>query len=227
MKFFKEYRIILKNIYSNSRIKNKEKAIERNREFFRSVSRDILDKVLSNTDLSKGITPLKNEILEEIRKYSKEKFGSYNRGYTKRNYKYWLQRGFSEKCSYYLSKKRKLETPIHAKSPFDYKTWMEKGYSEEEAKYKANSIRPIKKEYWLEQGYSEEESIEKAKEVKNKNNNNGKRGKYFFNENTIEYWTMRGYTKKESEKKTKRKTINFFIRKMHSKIWRRRRKKSF
>jgi hypothetical protein len=213
MKFFKEYRIIIKNIYNNIKIKNKEKAIERNREFFRSVSRDILDKVLSNTDLTKGITPLKNEILEEIRKYSREKFGSYNGNYNKRHYKYWIQRGFSEKCSYYLSKKRKLENPIHVKSPFDYKTWMEKGYSEEEAKYKANSIRPIKKEYWLERGYSEEEAIEKAKEVKNKNNNNGKKKKYPFESNTLEYWTMRGYSKKEAVEKVKERQSTFSLEK--------------
>ena len=46
---------------------------------------------------------------------------------------------------------------------------MNKGMTEEEADYKRNSIRPIRKEYWMERGYSEEDAEKKAKECKRSN----------------------------------------------------------
>jgi hypothetical protein len=82
---------------------------------------------------------------------------------------YWISRGWPG-----------IPAPVKNKnknkgrlSPFNYLHWIEKGYSEEEAKYKANSLRPIKKEYWIEKGYSEEESVNLAIETKQNNNLKG------------------------------------------------------
>ncbi len=73
---------------------------------------------------------------------------------------------------------------------------MEKGYTIEEADYKRNSYRPIRKEYWLEKGFSEYEAINKAKESKEANNKKGankaaNRKKEDFRNSSIrciEYW---------------------------------------
>lgn len=96
-------------------------------------------------------------------------------------------------------------------SPFSIDFWINKGYSPEEAEYKRNSIRPIRKEYWLEKGYTETAAIAKADETKTLNNkkgakNSANRPKDKIYESSIrrpEYWIKRGLTEDEAKEKVK------------------------
>lgn len=117
---------------------------------------------------------------------------------------YWIIRGHSDEII-----DKKVSENIKY-SPFDYKYWMEKeSLNEYDAKYKANSIRPIKKEYWLEKGYTESESLKLAKEAKDKNNKKGNenscsRDDIEFRKSSprcVEYWLNLGYCEEESNKK--------------------------
>jgi hypothetical protein len=86
---------------------------------------------------------------------------------------YWTKRGWCDK----LAERKRQEEVKKFKgrlSPFNYKFWMVKhNYDESSARYKANSFRPIRKEYWLNRGHSEEESIKLAADAKHKNNLSG------------------------------------------------------
>ena len=126
---------------------------------------------------------------------------------------YWIQRGWPEAVAKFKSKEQRLLKPKRL-SPFDYKFYLEKDnpntkekYTIEEAKYKANSNRPIKKEYWLKRGFVDCDAILKAKEVKDKNNKKGAQsaGDLSTEEHKIksprckEYYLMRGHTELEAE----------------------------
>lgn len=117
---------------------------------------------------------------------------------------YWIIRGYSDEVV-----DKKVNENIKF-SPFDYKYWMEKeSLNESDAKYKANSIRPIKKEYWIEKGYTESESIKLAKEAKDKNNKKGNdkscsRDESEFKKTSprcVEYWLNLGYSEEDANKK--------------------------
>lgn len=117
---------------------------------------------------------------------------------------YWIIRGYSDDII-----ESKIEENIKL-SPFDYKYWMIKeSLSEDEARYKANSIRPIKKEYWLERGYSLEESEKLAIESKDNNNKKGNeksisRTESQFKKTTprcVDYWINLGYDEETAIKK--------------------------
>lgn len=117
---------------------------------------------------------------------------------------YWIIRGYSDEII-----DKKVSENIKY-SPFDYKYWMEKeSLNESAAKYKANSIRPIKKEYWLEKGYTESESLKLAKETKDKNNKIGNmksrsRDDIKFRKSStrcVEYWLNLGYSEDDANKK--------------------------
>ena len=51
-------------------------------------------------------------------------------------------------------------------SPYSIEFWTSKGMSNEDAEYKRNSLRPIRKEYWIERGYTEDKAIVIAQETK-------------------------------------------------------------
>jgi hypothetical protein len=128
-------------------------------------------------------------------------------------YPYWIVRGWSISEAKYKSKSlQKTKT----KSPFSIEFWLEKEnpetgekYTEDEAEFKRNSQRPIRKEFWIIKGYSEEEAISLALARKKSNNKSGAK---IIKEKTeeehrsnshrcIEYWLLRGYTEEEAKEK--------------------------
>lgn len=122
---------------------------------------------------------------------------------------YWSLRGWSELECVINSNKFRKETLAGRLSPFDYKYWLEKGLSKEDAAYKANSFRPIRKEYWMEQGYSEQDAIVKAAETKQNNNKKGSQAskdipyeiRKSYSHRCKEYWMIQGYSEQEAIEK--------------------------
>lgn len=125
--------------------------------------------------------------------------------YTKQ---YWIARGWSEIESIYKSKE-KNKTKNKGFSPFSIEFWLNKInpktnklYLREDAEYKRNSQRPIKKEYWIELGFSEERSILLAENQKYENNNSGAQSsknrslqrKRASSIRCVEYYLLRGFT---------------------------------
>lgn len=108
-------------------------------------------------------------------------------------------------------------------SPYSKEFWIEKkGFSEEEAIFKANSIRPIRKEYWMVRGYLEEDAIKLAKDTKDNNNKKGAKasGSRPLEEikskspRCIESWLLKGYSKEEAVQKVKETQATFSLDKM-------------
>lgn len=92
-----------------------------------------------------------------------KKYLNINKPVNKYVDEYWIKRGWSGKPT-----SIKMPTRLSA---FDYKFWMyHHNMNECDARYKANSIRPICKEYWIEKGYSDNVAIQKARETKLSNN---------------------------------------------------------
>ena len=91
-------------------------------------------------------------------------------------------------------------------SPFSIEFWVNRGYTEEDADFKRNSFRPIRKEYWMVKGHSEEDAIALAIKTKNDNNKKGakkssERSAEEFNEASVrrkEYWIKRGYSEEDA-----------------------------
>lgn len=124
---------------------------------------------------------------------------------------YWTLRGWSDQEAKIKSKSNYKVTQKKRASPFSIDFWLQKGFSLEEAEYKCNSIRPIKKEYWMERGYDENQATQKALETKLKNNKNGaeksknrsKEEIKAFSKRCKEYWILRGYSLEEAKNKVK------------------------
>jgi len=138
---------------------------------------------------------------------------------------FWIYRGWSNEVAeinfalkkHTLSRNKKL-------SPFSREFWLDKindatseKYTEEEAEYKRNSIRPIRKEYWLEKGFSEEDAIRHAIGAKRNNNikgaqNNYKRASYRINlSNCKEYWMNLGFSEEDAIGKVKQRQTTFSL----------------
>lgn len=141
---------------------------------------------------------------------------------------YWLNKGFSEReidailnfdlkrydqseCERLFGDRSELVYQERQKclkrqprcSPFSREFWMlKKGYTAEQADYKRNSMRPIRKEYWMEQGYTEDDAIIKAQETKQNNNKKGAKASASRPQNEVrrnnhrclEYYIERGYS---------------------------------
>ena len=96
-------------------------------------------------------------------------------------------------------------------SPFSIEFWVKKGLSIEDADYKRNTFRPIRKEYWMEKGFSEQESLLLAENTKDTNNKLGgkksasrpKEEQYAASHRRKEYWMKRGFSEEESVEKVK------------------------
>jgi G:T-mismatch repair DNA endonuclease (very short patch repair protein) len=122
--------------------------------------------------------------------------------------KYWLQRGWPAGEAVLKARERKLAGVRSTKnilSPFGREHWLAKinpatgrNYTIEEADYKRNSRRPIRKEYWLEKGHTDAEACRLAAQTKDRNNRNGgtKGSRYALR--TVGYFLARGYTEAES-----------------------------
>lgn len=158
-------------------------------------------------------------IIEQIRR--KCKFPELGRGTSH----YWLARGWNEAES---KSKEFLKTKPKRTSPFSIEFWLDKinlitgvEYTKDEANYKRNSQRPIRKEYWIELGYPEDEAIELAKETKNFNNKKGAgknkdRDKTYFKYSSprcLGYYLMRGHTEEESKNLLKDTQTTFSLEK--------------
>lgn len=106
-------------------------------------------------------------------------------------------------------------------SPFSIEFWTARGMTIEEADYKRNSFRPIKKEYWIEKGYSEEESVELAIKTKNDNNIKGNkaatsRSKEQIRSTTVrcvEHWLRLGFSLEEAKDKVSQIQTTFTLEK--------------
>jgi hypothetical protein len=121
---------------------------------------------------------------------------------------YWIQRGWSAEEAILKARERKLagvRKTNNIKSPFSMRHWLEKInpntgqlFTDEEAEYKRNSLRPIRKEYWLEKGHPEAEAVQLAAQAKDRNNrNSGTKGSTYALR-TIGYYQVRGYTEAEA-----------------------------
>lgn len=144
---------------------------------------------------------------------------------------YWLARGWSLA----VAQAKIVEARKHKKpkiSPFSAEFWLErvnpntsKLFTQDEAEFKRNSLRPIRKEYWIDHGFSLEESIQKAKESKDANNNKGalvvkNRNKdeiKSFSPRCAEYWIARGYSELEAALAVKENQATFSKDKCKSK----------
>lgn len=139
-----------------------------------NISDSILDSLFMTYELTQ--TP-EIEILKVIRTFKLTLSPSVSSNCVK----YWVERGYSELEAKIFSNKVKSKTKNKNRSPFSFKTYLEKinpntglCYTEQEAKYKANSYRPITPEYWIEKfGLQLEEATAKAVEAKIQNNLKG------------------------------------------------------
>jgi hypothetical protein len=139
---------------------------------------------------------------------------------------YWLRRGWSDNE---IEIKRKKEKKPY--SPMKVDNWLNKInnktgklYTKDEAKFKINSFRKMKKEYWMERGYSLEESENKIVEYQKDNSkkfiqkmiNNPDMYKD-IRDNQIGFYIKKGYSLEESKNLLKyrqdTKSLNFFIKK--------------
>jgi hypothetical protein len=124
--------------------------------------------------------------------------------------KYWLQRGWSPEEATLKARERKLagvRKTDKIKSPFGVEHWLSKinpntgsYYTLEEAEYKRNSIRPIRKEYWMEKGYPVEEAEKLANVAKDKNNRNGNTRNSKYATRTLGYYLVRGYDEETAKR---------------------------
>jgi len=195
-----------KSVLKNTRGKNYKKFKTSLRTLEKNKAIDFLENFLTG---SEGATLAITKLWKFVRIYSEKTFGEYKTDLNKRTPLYWRQHGFSEKESYFICKKIKFNNPIHLVSPFSKEFWINKGMTEQDAIFKANSIRSIKKEYWMIRGFDEETSIELALKQKNSNNFNGVRSKFRISEQNKEYWMIRGFSVEESEKKVTERQITF------------------
>lgn len=193
---------------------------------------DILEEIFNDY-----IINCKKDFIDEIKEYVKLNYAdklSRNKiiCFIKEKYRfpvvgsntrlYWLSRGYSEaEVNVIIFEMRKKKVGKKQVSPFSNEFWTNKinektgkHYTYEEAEFKRNSLRPIRKEYWMVKGHSEEDSIIKAKEAKDSNNKKGNAGnkvssKKQNNKTKKEYWTLRGYSDEEAENMVKERQRTF------------------
>jgi hypothetical protein len=126
-------------------------------------------------------------------------------------------------------------------SPFSLQFWINKGMSPDEAEFKRNSIRPIRKEYWLVRGHDDETSERLALEAKKKNNLRGAMGSKSrtleqqreSSHRCKEYWIARGMSLVDAQVKASEVQRSFTLEKCIEKhgidrgteIWRTRQEK--
>lgn len=129
---------------------------------------------------------------------------------------YWERRGWSTDESYVKCKevsKERLVRHGKRKSPFDWLFYIDRvnpntgvEYTEEEAKYRANSIRPICWEYYAERGFDHEEAIILARERKQTNDRKGAEGSSkskrhkIANPKSLLYHTLRGVSEDDASR---------------------------
>lgn len=129
---------------------------------------------------------------------------------------YWEKRGWTAVESYVKYKeisKERLNRLGKRKSPFDWLFYIDRvnpntgvEYTEEEAKYRANSIRPICWEYYAERGFDHEEAIVLARERKQANDRKGAEGSSKSNHHKISnprsllYHTLRGVSEDDASR---------------------------
>ena len=136
---------------------------------------------------------------------------------------YWLARGWTVGAA----QAKIVEARKHKKpkiSPFSAKFWLEKvnpttgsAYTLDEAEFKRNSLRPIRKEYWINIGFLLEEAEVKAREYKANNNklggnavkNRSKDEIKSFSPRCAEYWIARGYSELEAVSAVKKNQTTF------------------
>jgi len=193
----------------------------------RTVNEKILDAIEKVNNIHPDLIPeIINELLLEdsintcvikCKKYITDKLQTPEMG--RHCIDYWESRGWSKGEAYYKSKENGQKNKI---SPFSREFWKMKinpytntFYTDDEADYKRNSQRPIRKEYWMARGYSILEAQEKAKEFKNNNDNNGKKpDKEIFkamSNNCIDYWILRGYSPEEAKKEISKRQATFSL----------------
>lgn len=105
-------------------------------------------------------------------------------------------------------------------SPFSQLFWVNKGYTPEEADFKRNSMRPIRKEYWMAKGESEESAVLLALKTKTDNNKKGARASGDRPKDQIklssprckEYWIDKfGFSETEAKKRVSEQQITFSL----------------
>lgn len=122
----------------------------------------------------------------EILKVINECKSKFTNGLSTINANYWIERGYSSLDAKILQHKcKRAQKGLNAvrKSAFQFKTYLEKInpntgilYTLEEAKYKANQIRPIRPEYWMEKlGVDYATALDHATKTKQRNNHAGQR----------------------------------------------------
>lgn len=200
---------------------NKEKILKILKNDIKNVNDNLVPQII---EIFEGQDELyKKDILKIIKNY----FNLSSSNLSIRTIGYWELRGWSKEDAKIKVKIYNKDKPKRL-SPFSYKFWLSKinpktnkFYSMDEAIYKANSIRPIKKEYWMNLNYSEEEAQVLAKKQKDKNNKKGALGSINRQHKNIrkqshrckEYWMFRGYTEEESINKIKKLQANFSLSK--------------
>lgn len=161
---------------------------------------------------------MKNDILEKYYDVVKNFNGVETLKFLRKEYKlnkplnrgtetYWQLRLWDKKD--YFKKMQNYKNNLKFESPFNYLTWVNRGYTEDEAKYKSNSFRPIRKEYWIERGYDECEAEILAIGKKKSNDLKASLKRKDMSTEEImkssvrrkEYWIERGYTEDEAKLK--------------------------
>ncbi len=216
--------------YSNSQKRKNRWTPEQNR-----------NKALLSYDLNENYKELLlNEIIKnnletsvDIRAFIRNKIQS-NLRLPKHNIDFWKNRGWPEDEAFALMKEHKeiflKNKNPNNKSPFSKEYWVEKinpntnkTYTLEEADFKRNSIRPIRKEYWMvNHNLDEIDAISKAKEHKNKVNlagalaskNKPKEQWARRNSDTrLKYYLEKGLNEEDAAKALKKRQTTFSLEK--------------
>lgn len=163
---------------------------------------------------------------EHCRKLATRFLGLSGKRFGRNSPLYWTSRGWSHAEAKVRAREFTKNQPKR-NSPFGAKFWMSKVnpdtgtvYTSEEAQYKANSLRPIRKEYWMSRGLSEEDALVKAEQTKKSNSQKGAAASKeidretfrYFNHRCTEYWTSRGMTQEEAEKKVSQLQKTFSLK---------------
>lgn len=132
---------------------------------------------------------------------------------------FYKERGWNDREIF----QKKLQSKSSRKpvlSPFNYKTYMIKyGMDEDQARYEANKIRPIRKEYWLEKGFNIQEAEELAKRHKDSNNKKGlnksKKTKTpdYKNPLCLDYYLIRGMDEESAKEALRERQSTFTLEK--------------
>lgn len=134
--------------------------------------------------------------------------------YSSQCQKYWLNRGWPKEIAIVKAKGISNSQNKKRLSPFSLEFYKDKInpetnqiYTDDEANFKRNSYRPIRKEFWIVKGFSEPEAIELALSAKESNNIKGSKASASRDISDIrnvsprckEYYINRGYDIEEAE----------------------------